>query len=58
MRLLTSLPNEDLRAIPERIRRIEQDGYDGVISLENRHDPFIPLTLAAVKRDVVDVVKL
>jgi len=51
MRLLTSLPNDDLRAIPERIRRIEQDGYDGVISLENRHDPFIPLTLAAVNTE-------
>jgi len=51
MRLLTSLPNDDLRAIPERIRRIEQDGYDGVISLENRHDPFIPLTLGAVNTE-------
>ena len=47
MKLLTSLPNDDLRAIPQRIQAIEADGYDGVISLENRHDPFIPLALGA-----------
>ena len=51
MRLLTSLPNDDLRAIPERIAQIERDGYDGVISLENRHDPFIPLALGAMHTD-------
>lgn len=51
MRLLTSLPNDDLRAVPERVRQLERDGYDGVISLENRHDPFIPLALASTHTD-------
>ncbi|MEM7091678.1 MAG: TIGR03617 family F420-dependent LLM class oxidoreductase [Actinomycetota bacterium] len=51
MQIIASLPNDDLRAVPERIRRIERDGYDGVISLENRHDPFIPLALGAVNTE-------
>ncbi len=53
MQLLTSLPNDDLRAIPQRIRQIELDGYDGVISLENRHDPFIPLALGALNTETL-----
>lgn len=48
MRLLTALPNDDLRAVPERIRAIEAAGYDGVASLENRHDPFLPLAIGAL----------
>ncbi len=51
VKLLTSLPNDDLRAVPERIAAIERAGYDGVISLENRHDPFIPLTLGALNTE-------
>lgn len=51
MRILTSLPNDDLRVVPELIRRIEAEGYDGIISLENRHDPFLPLALAAVNSE-------
>ncbi len=48
MQLLTSLPNDDLRAVPDRLRAIEAAGYDGVISLENRHDPFLPLALGSL----------
>ncbi len=51
MRLLASLPNDDLRAVPERIRAIEDAGYDGVISLENRHDPFLPLAIGAMSTE-------
>lgn len=36
-----------LEEIPEIIRRLEQQGYDGVGASELSHDPFFPLLLAA-----------
>lgn len=48
MKVHTTLPQADLRDVPAAIRRIETDGYDGVVALENRHDPFLPLAVAAV----------
>lgn len=51
MRLLTSVPNDDLRVVPAVARELEDAGYDGVISLENRHDPFLPLALGATATD-------
>jgi probable F420-dependent oxidoreductase len=37
----------DLRALPEQVRLIESLGFDGVVSQETGHDPFLPLLLAA-----------
>ncbi len=48
MQVFTTIPQADLNAIPEAVRRIEADGYDGVVTLENRHEPFMPLAVAAV----------
>ena len=48
MRVMTTIPQHDLRQIPEAVRQIEATGYDGVSTLENRHDPFLPLGIAAV----------
>ena len=51
MRILTSISQRDLGAVPEQARRIEEQGYDGVVSYENRHDPFLALALAAVNTE-------
>ncbi len=48
MRIVTTIPQNDLNDIPAAVARIEADGYDGVTTLENRHDPFLPLAVAAV----------
>ncbi len=48
MKVYTTIPQADLAAIPEAVASIERDGYDGVIALENRHDPFLPLAVAAI----------
>jgi probable F420-dependent oxidoreductase len=48
MQVTTTLPQADLKRIPEAVRRIEARGYDGVVTMENRHDPFLPLAIAAV----------
>ena len=49
MRVMTTIPQHDLRRIPEAVREIEANGYDGVSTLENRHDPFLPLVSAAME---------
>jgi probable F420-dependent oxidoreductase len=46
MRVFTTLPQEDLRAVAAAACAIEDDGYDGVIATENKHDPFLALAIA------------
>jgi probable F420-dependent oxidoreductase len=48
MRILTTLPQEDLAAVPDAARAAEAAGYDGIVTSENRHDPFLSLGVAAV----------
>lgn len=48
MRVLTSLPQEDLRRVPGAAQAAEAQGYDGVLTQENRNDPFLALGVAAV----------
>ncbi|MDH3681365.1 MAG: TIGR03617 family F420-dependent LLM class oxidoreductase [Acidimicrobiia bacterium] len=55
MKIHTTLPQADLRDVPDAIRRIEADGYDGVVALENRHDPFLPLAVAAVNSSSLEL---
>lgn len=37
----------DLESVPTEVRDLEERGYDGVLTAEVAHDPFLPLTLAA-----------
>lgn len=53
MRVTTSITTDDLASIPETARRLEAAGFDELSSQENRHDPFIPLTLAAAATERV-----
>jgi probable F420-dependent oxidoreductase len=46
----------DLSSVPERARELEELGYDGAISVETSHDPFLPLALAAEHTSRVDLV--
>ena len=48
MRVTTTLPQADLQSVPEAVRAIEAAGYDGVVTLDNRHEPFLALAVAAV----------
>ncbi|MGI9596078.1 MAG: LLM class flavin-dependent oxidoreductase, partial [Acidimicrobiales bacterium] len=48
MRVETSLPNADLRTVGATAARFEAAGFDAVNTQENRHDPFLPLAVAAV----------
>lgn len=55
MQVFTSLPNHDLRAVPEAARLVEAAGYDGVAVPENRHEPFLPLAVAAVHTERIQL---
>ncbi len=53
MRVETSLPNADLRTVGAAATRLENAGYDTITTQENRHDPFLPLAVAAVNTTTV-----
>ncbi len=55
MRLVTGVPNEDLNKVPDSIQRSEAAGYDMVTTQENRHDPFLPLAVAAVSSQRIEL---
>ena len=46
----------DLRAVPARVRDLEELGYDGAVSVETSHDPFLPLALGAEHSSRVDLI--
>ena len=46
MKLDSGIPS-DLDQIPARARSLEELGYDGLLTAETGHDPFLPLVLAA-----------
>jgi probable F420-dependent oxidoreductase len=48
MRILTTVPQDDLALVPEAARAAEAAGYDGIVTSENKNDPFLALGVAAV----------
>jgi len=47
MRLYTTAPLEDPRRARTLYAELEEIGYDGAFSFEAKHDPFLPLAVAA-----------
>ena len=47
MRILTTLPQDDLDNVPAAAAAAESAGFDGAITMENRHDPFLALAVAS-----------
>ena len=48
MKVLQTLPQNDLNEIPQAAKEAEEAGFDMVCTMENRHDPFLALGVAAV----------
>jgi probable F420-dependent oxidoreductase len=46
MRVFTTVPQEDLRRVGAAAKAAEAEGYDGIIAMENKHDPFLALAVA------------
>ncbi len=45
----------DWNLIPEHIKKLESQGYDGVGTAEMNHDPFMPLLLAAEHSEKIEI---
>jgi probable F420-dependent oxidoreductase len=48
VRVLTALHQEDLNEVPGASQAAEAAGYDGLVTMENKHNPFLALGVAAV----------
>ncbi len=49
MQITTTLIQNDLLRVASEAQRIESAGYDAVLTQENRHDPYLPLAVAATQ---------
>jgi probable F420-dependent oxidoreductase len=55
VRVITQLPNDDLRRAQAAARMAEAAGFDGVVALENAHSPYLPLAVAALATERVQL---
>jgi probable F420-dependent oxidoreductase len=46
MRVFATVPQEDLARVGPAAQAIEAEGYDGIVAMENKHDPFLALAVA------------
>ena len=47
MRIATTVPTQDPRTAADAFAELEGIGYDTGFSFESKHDPFLPLAMAA-----------
>ncbi|MBV9863035.1 MAG: TIGR03617 family F420-dependent LLM class oxidoreductase [Alphaproteobacteria bacterium] len=55
MRVFTTVPQQDLRHVAAAARAAEGDGYDGIVSMENQHDPFLALAVAGTATERLEL---
>src|SRR5437773_5627975 len=55
MRVFTTVPQESLRLVPQAARAAEAERYDGIISMENKHDPFLALAVAGAATERIEL---
>jgi probable F420-dependent oxidoreductase len=55
MRILTTLPQADLRQVANAARKAEVDGFTGLVTLENRNDPFLAHGVAAIATNQIEL---
>ena len=55
MRVITQIPNNDLKQSQDIARLAERAGFDGVVALENAHNPYIPLAVAAMATERIQL---
>jgi probable F420-dependent oxidoreductase len=55
MRVFATLPQEDLRRVGAAAVVIEAEGYDGVVAMENKHDPFLALAVAGAQTERIEL---
>jgi len=55
MKVLNTLPQDDLRQTGASAKASEATGYDALLSMENKHDPFLCHAVAAVSTDRIEL---
>ncbi len=55
MKLTTGIPLQDLNSVAGAAQQIEATGYSGITTQENRQDPFLPLAVAAVNSQTLEL---
>src|SRR5262245_15965977 len=55
MRVETGIPLDNWRKVGEVAKRAEADGFDGVVSAEIQADPFVPLAIAALATERIQI---
>ena len=55
MRIVTTVPQEDLRQVANAARKAEVDGFSGLITLENRNDPFLAHAVVAIATSQIEL---
>lgn len=55
MRVLNTIPQDNLRKVPAAARAVEAAGYTAITTNENKHDPFLPLAVAALETERVEL---
>ena len=55
MRVFTTVPQEDLRRVGGVAQAAEAEGYDGIIAMENKHDPFLALAVAGTATERIEL---
>ena len=55
MQVMTTLPQENLNAVPDAARKAEAAGFDMIATMENRYEPFMPLAAAAISTEHINL---
>jgi probable F420-dependent oxidoreductase len=55
MRIFTSVDQSNLQKVPALTKQLEAKGFTGVTTFENRHDPFLPLAIAATHSTSIEL---
>jgi len=56
MKVDSAMMQASLDEVPRTARTLEQRGYDGILSFEGQHDPFLRLALAATTTERADLI--
>jgi probable F420-dependent oxidoreductase len=55
MRVYATVPQHDLRQVGAAARQAEAEGYDGIVAMENKHDPFLALAVAGAATERIEL---
>ncbi|MGI9408860.1 MAG: LLM class flavin-dependent oxidoreductase, partial [Hyphomicrobiaceae bacterium] len=55
MKIIQTLPQSDLRSVPEAAQQAEDAGFDMLMTMENKHEPFLALGIAALATKSIEL---